>query len=118
MIIDHLGKSLEIDFSYTPHGKRVRVAEYVSGDWVTNSNSLYPLSTEFECLTYVASDLFGESIHAEDLAHLLNIPIRFSDDADCVKCGAWYHYEEMISTGPSEYVCINCDTETEKEEME
>lgn len=98
MQITHKGKELDIEINSTPNGLRVWV-------WVWNeetnnldlfSNYLYPLTTPFEALCHIASDLYGEAVEGESLAHLLGIDMITSDDAACEKCGRFYHYEEMV----------------------
>jgi hypothetical protein len=123
MIINYNKRELEISFEHLTAGLRVWVFEWYDNgaQWVLRSNDLYPLTTEFEALCSIASDLFGDSVHGESLAELLGVEMRSSDDAPCIKCGAYQHYEEMIHGSDAhdtvaeklgltnwDYVCADC----------
>ena len=103
---------LSIDFTYTPSGKRATVYKLnqETDSWDLFSNDLYPLTTEFEILCYLASDLWGDAVYGEDLALAMGVLMITSDDAECVKCGAWYHYAEMKEIDPFTYKCYDCFT--------
>lgn len=105
------GRELAVDFEWSQQGHRLTVMEWDGTDWQTLPNYngvLCILSTQFESLCGVASELFDEAVWAEEMAHKLGIPVRFYDDADCVDCGSWYDYEEMFQRPNGDYVCQDC----------
>ena len=125
MIIDYNGRTLDISFDHLNAGLRVWVFEWhaPAREWVKLSDDLHILVTEFEALCNLGAELFGESVEGEELARLLGVEMRSSDDAKCEKCGAWDHYEEMVhgtdalpeiaerlEIGNWDYVCMNCYT--------
>lgn len=121
--ITYKGNEYSFEFTPTTHGLRVWVMKWdpERNDWVTLDNSLHPLSTKFEALCYISAEHFGETVNAETLAQLLGIEMRFQEDADCLVCGTWAHYEEMISGSAIDhaladklgltqwdYACVDC----------
>lgn len=106
------GRRLAIGIDKVHTGHRLTVWEYDGNNWQVFpdwNDVLCVMSTEFESLCDVASELFGEAVYAEDMAHKLDIPVRFYDDADCMECGAWYHYAEMTELPNGDYVCTDCE---------
>ena len=103
------GRQLSLEFTHHAHGLRLWANEYDGHSWHTISADLYPLMTEFEALASFASQELGDSVHAETLAQALGVEMRFSDDAKCLECGAWYHYTEMLQTLNGDYVCTDCE---------
>jgi hypothetical protein len=98
MIIEHLGKELNIEFDSTHNGLRVWVYEWDAGrnEWALLSKDLYPLTTPFEALCGIASELYGESVEAEALAQKLGVEMRWSDDVQCEECKQWGGDSEMV----------------------
>jgi hypothetical protein len=108
-----------IDCMPRPQGKlvSVRFREFPD-DEVIFYQALHILQTEFETLHSVIGelpDLFPEDFDVEKLAIDNEIEIRFYDDADCVTCGIWVHYADMIQLDNFEYQCIDCNANTVKE---
>jgi hypothetical protein len=123
MIINYNKRELDISFEHLNGGLRVWVFEWYDNgaQWVLRSNDLHPLTTEFEALCSIASDLFGDSVEGEALAELLGVEMRSSDEAKCEKCGLWDDYSEMVhgtdalpeiaeylEIGNWDYVCMEC----------
>ncbi len=108
--ITYLGRTLELSFDWHTQGTKVNVWEYTGKEWEPLiSNTLYILQTDFEILCEVAAEVFGESIHAETLAPMLGIPIRSSEEAECIYCGKWEHYSEGKYDEKSfTYACNDC----------
>ena len=127
------GRKLEIEFSYAQQGHRVTVWEWVGGELETLSNWDYVLclgATHFDTLCSLASDLWEDASLGETMAEILGVEMRTADDADCVKCGAFYHYADMVhgtdalpeiatrlELGYWDYACLEC-YETLAVEME
>lgn len=103
------GHTLSLEFWQVPTGFRLHVNEYNGREWNTVSAYLYVLMTEFEALASFSSEFLGDSVHAETMAQQLGIDMRFWEDADCAKCGAWYHYMDMTELPSGFYVCTDCE---------
>ena len=95
------------NFSFLPaqQGFRLRVTK--DGAAIYDYQML--LQTQFEALASAAAEIFGESVEAESIAQAGKIPMRFYDDADCITCDGFWHYEEMVFISENEYQCFNCN---------
>jgi hypothetical protein len=118
------GREFDIEFHYASQGHRITVREFDGNDWQTIPGYDYVLclgSTQFETLCNLSAELFGDSVFGEDFALALEIPMISADDAECVKCGTWQHYEDMVhgtdaldtvaeklGMGDWDYVCQDC----------
>ena len=79
------GKELAIEFEWASQGHRLTAMEWDGDDWVTLPNYngvLCIMSTHFESLCGLASELFDEAVWAEEMAQQLGIEMRFYDDDD------------------------------------
>lgn len=79
------GRELAIGFDGASQGFRMTVWEWDGREWnaVPNYDGvLCILSTHFDALCGLASELWGESVHGETLAQLLNVPLISYDDED------------------------------------
>ena len=110
MRITYQGKELDIELQHLNTGTRVYLSQW-DGENLSHQidGILHILQTDFEILCDIAAELFGESIHAESLAELMGIEIRFSDDAQCRICETWQHYEEgKYNYENDSYLCSWC----------
>lgn len=125
MIIYYKSKTLDISFDHLSNGTRVWVFEWdeETREWEKVSSDLHILVTDFEALCNVASELFGEAVEGEALAQLLDVPMRSSDDVECVRCHRFESYEsEDMVLGANmlpevigkleitnwDYLCLDC----------
>lgn len=79
------GKELAIEFEWASQGHRLTVMEWDGDNWETLPNYrgvLCIMSTQFESLCGVASDLFEEAVWAEEMAQQLGIEMRFYDEEE------------------------------------
>ena len=106
------GRELAVGFDYASQGFRMTAWEYDGREWNAvpdYDNVLCILMTQFDALCGLASTLWEDASQGETLAQKLGIEMRSVDDADCVKCGAWYHYESMTELPDYEYICTECE---------
>lgn len=94
MQITYLDKILDIEFDPSPiQGFRMTAREWVGNEWQEVPDYTWQTlrlgQTYFEALCNLSSDLWDEAVHAESLAELLDIPMRFSDDVECENCHTW-----------------------------
>lgn len=93
-------------FEFLPASQGFRLT--VTKDGQSVYDYLMILQTQFEALMSASSEIFGESVEAETIAHTGNIPMRFFDDADCRDCEYFEHYEEMTKIDEYTYLCDDC----------
>ena len=109
------GREFDIEFAPATQGFSMQVMEYTGGRWnvlADYDNTQFILSTHFEALCDLSSDLFEEAVHGESLAEQLNVEIRFWDDIQCAICEGWRHYQEMKETKKGA-VCEYCQEQEE-----
>ena len=86
------GRELAVEFEWAQQGFRLTAMEWNPDDECWDNLPGYDrvlciMSTQFEALCGLASDLFDEAVWAEDMAEQLGIPMRFYDDEyDCDCC--------------------------------
>lgn len=110
------GRELAVEFEWAAQGHRLTCMEYDGSEWQVLPNwngTLCILQTEFESLASLSSDLFEDAVHAETLAELLDVEMRFYDDADCVKCDRYTHYTEMTELPTGDYICQDCEIDND-----
>lgn len=111
------GKTVEITTDSRTHGNYVQIWEYDGREWTTLYKALHPLQTDFEAVFSAVGELWGETVDVEKLFYVNDLPIRSSEDADCEKCGRWYHYAEMYALDTFSYLCLECSPEPSNEPL-
>ena len=66
-------------------------------------NARWVLATPYEAACGMASELWGDSTIGEHIATMFGYEAITSDDAECVVCGNYSYYEDMVPVDNWDY---------------
>lgn len=96
------------EYFFTANGCEINVCEWVNSDLHDVYNKHWLMATPYEAITMVCSELWDKPELGEYIATKLGYPILTADDAECIVCGEYSFYEEMIPDGEWDYVHESC----------
>lgn len=86
------------------------ISVYEDGDYglITIYDKKWLMATPYEAITAVCTELWEEPELGEFIADKLGYELITMDDAECVNCGQYSHYEEMVAVDEWDYRHEDC----------
>lgn len=96
------------DYFVIMNGTDISVYEWANRDLVEIYEKSWLMATPYEAIRAVCAYLWEEPDLGDLIAQKLGYELITMDDAECVTCGEYSHYEGMVSVENGEYQHDTC----------
>jgi len=96
------------DYFVIMNGTYISVSEWADTNLVEIYEKSWLMATPYEAITAVCGELWEEPELGEFIADELGYELITMDDAECVTCGEYSHYESMVAVNDDDYQHDTC----------